>query len=82
MGYMLLTFRCIACGAPDAGNPNKVPSIRVSMCDGRAVADPNGTREPLCRRCAERVNENRTAAGLPPVVIAPDAYEAADEHDL
>ena len=46
MGYAIVMGFCVACKASVQFNPHKVPSIRV-----------NGTREPLCRRCAERWSE-------------------------
>lgn len=78
MGYMMLVFHCINCGGRDTGNPDKVPSIRVSRDDkGQVRADPEGAREPLCRGCVEALNNARCEAGLEPFPIAADAYEAA-----
>jgi hypothetical protein len=49
----------------------RVPSIRI-----------NGTREPICLACVTTVNPRREANGLPPIVPAPDAYEACREEEL
>ena len=79
-GYVLVHFRCVNCGRPAAGNPDKVPSVRVSFsADGQPYPDPNGTKEELCRYCAEGYNLQRKAVGLDPFYIPPDAYEAALE---
>ena len=74
---------CITCGQPITFHPHKVPSIKVSRNEeGKLIADENGTREPLCRGCAEIVNDNRVAAGLEPVPIQPDAYGVFHESEL
>ena len=75
MSYETLLFTCIACGTPATGNPHRVMSVRVRMHQGRPRPHPDGTREPLCRACADRINQLRTEAGLEPFPIAPDAYE-------
>jgi hypothetical protein len=72
MGFVYLHCFCIACKAPLACNPVKVPSLVV-----------NGQREPLCRSCFARWNElHRTSKGLDPIPLEPDAYEACDEREL
>ena len=77
MGYMTLFFRCVACRKPSHGNPNTVPSVRISFDDNRTpVPDENGTREALCRTCAETINQMREDEGLKPLEIPADAYEA------
>ena len=78
MGYATLYFRCLTCGLPACGNPDKVVSIPVTFdAGGRPHPDEAGAREPICETCARRANEARVEAGLAPFPIAPDAYEAA-----
>lgn len=71
MGFVLCTSPCAGCFRIFSYNPMRVPSIRI-----------NGSREPICRLCVERVNPVREKNGLPPIVFAPDAYEACDESEL
>jgi hypothetical protein len=63
--------KCLLCPRTFTFNPVRVPSFRV-----------NGVKEPICRECMVRVNEERVAAGVEPFDIAPDAYEAVDESEL
>lgn len=78
MGYAICLGFCIACKRQIAFNPRRVPSVRVR--NGRP--DPEGTREPLCRDCADLLNDRRKAEGLPEVTIPADAYEACEETQL
>lgn len=71
MGYVLAMGHCISCGSPFAFNPLLVPSLRV-----------DGQREPVCKRCAELINEMRGAKGLSTWDIDEDAYEGVDEEEL
>lgn len=71
MGVVQMFSACVNCGVAFFYNPNTVPSIRIK-----------GFREPICRSCVERANPIRVANGLPPIVPAPDAYEACDESEL
>ena len=74
-GFEILLFSCVACGAQDYGNVELVVSVRVKRdADGGVYAAPDGQREPLCRQCAARANENRVADGMEPFFIHPDAY--------
>ena len=82
MGYAMIVFECITCGTPTTGNPHKVPSIRISRENGTVRLDENGTREPVCRNCAEIINANRVSEGLNPIPIQKDAYEAIPEEAL
>jgi len=50
----LLVFVCGACGWPASANPELVLTILVRWAGGGAVADPHGTPEPICSRCAVR----------------------------
>jgi hypothetical protein len=73
MGYALCTSECFGCHRIFSYNPMRVPSIR----------DPaTGSREPICQACVAIVNPRRIQNGLPPIVPAPDAYEACDESEL
>jgi hypothetical protein len=72
MGYTLGHGLCYGCNQPFSFNPVRVPSIEVE-----------GTRRPICRACVDRINPMRTTInGLPPIVPAPDAYDACDESEL
>jgi Fe-S-cluster-containing dehydrogenase component len=71
MGYVYATGTCIGCGNLFSFHPNKVPSLTY-----------NGTRQPVCQGCVDRVNPMRKANGLPPIVPLPGAYEPADENDI
>jgi len=71
MGYALCTSPCIGCGQIFSYNPVRVPSITI-----------HGDRKPICRSCVERVNPQRIANGLDPIVPLPDAYEACHEEEL
>ena len=78
--HIFVYFHCVNCGRPTTGNPDRVPSIRVSFdANGQPRPDPDGTREGICRYCAEGYNLQRKAAGLTPFFIPPDAYGAAPE---
>lgn len=71
MGYVMALGPCIGCGRPFSFNPMRVPSLSV-----------NGTREPICQTCVDRVNPLRKANGLEPIVPLAGAYDAADEGEL
>ena len=71
-GYVQAFGRCITCGQPFAFNPHRVPSTSAIT----------GSREPVCRYCMDRINAKRTADGLEPFAILPDAYEALPEEEL
>lgn len=71
MGYVMAMGRCIGCSNVFSFNPVRVPSIRI-----------NGTKEPICKECVEKVNPMRRANGVPEIVPHPDAYDAADEQEL
>lgn len=83
MGYAFVLCSCIVCNDPIAVNPHKVPSIRVRRDEeGKLVEDLESPRQPLCRRCAEALNDRFEAQGLPRVPIQPDAYEPIHESQL
>ena len=67
MAYMMVMGPCMCCKQFMSYNPNTVPSIPI-----------DGKRQAICRACIEEANPKRIANGLAPVVIAPDAYEAAE----
>jgi hypothetical protein len=71
MGYAFCTSACIGCRRIFSYNPMRVPSITI-----------NGSREPICQNCVDRVNPQRIANGLAPIVPLPDAYECCDEGEL
>lgn len=68
MGYAIVMSPCAACKMIVHYNPHKVPSIRI-----------NGSREPLCRRCAERWCELHPEAPRPDLS---EAYAPVPEYDL
>ena len=71
MGYVVAMAPCFGCSREFPFNPMKVPSIRC-----------NGKREPICQSCVDRINPERIANGLEPIVPLPGAYEACDEEEL
>ena len=71
MGYVAAMSACYGCKQPFSYNPMKVPSIPI-----------NGTREPICQGCVDRVNPTRIANGLEPIVPLPGAYEACEEGEM
>ena len=70
-GYVFATSACVGCRRIFSYNPMRVPSLTI-----------NGSREPICQACVERVNPTRIKNGLPPIVPLPDAYEPCDESEL
>jgi hypothetical protein len=71
MGYATCISPCACCGRAFSYNPIAVPSIRV-----------RGVKQPICEDCMTTANVQRVAAGLAPLPIRPDAYEACDEAEL
>lgn len=71
MGFLQVFSPCYGCRRPFFYSPTKVPSIVV-----------NGSREPICQECVDRVNPQRVANGLPPIVPLPGAYDADNEFEL
>jgi hypothetical protein len=71
MGYVTAMGCCVVCRKLFSFNPMRVPSITV-----------NGTKEPVCAECVELANPERIKNGLPPIIPAPDAYDACDEGEL
>jgi hypothetical protein len=71
MGYVMAVGTCFGCKGVFMYNPLRVPSISV-----------NGVKEPICKKCVDRVNPQRKKNGVPEIVPHPDAYEAADEGEL
>lgn len=67
-GWAYMVGYCVACKQFFQFNPHAVPSLLV-----------NGTREPLCRSCAERWNEMHPENARP---IQPNAYDAIPEEEL
>ena len=70
-GFALAFGSCVSCRETFGFNPVRVPSIRIA-----------GEREPICRKCVDRINPHRRRNGLPEIVPAPDAYEACEESEL
>lgn len=78
MSFMSCMGNCVSCGALFSFNPERVPSIRVLRKGGQWVADPTGSREPLCQVCVERGNRIREEKGMPLIPVDPDAYTAEE----
>lgn len=65
---------CVACGGVFACDPDLVPSVAVVIGTGRHPKRPLQTRgvhvegvttrEPICPRCATRINVERARLGL------------------
>lgn len=71
MGYFLYMSGCAACPTVISYNPEFVPSIRI-----------NGEKEAICEACFNCWNEiHRTAKGLPPIQLHPQAYAPVSEDD-
>lgn len=73
MGWAFCLGTCIGCNRPFTFNPLRVPSL---------VHPKTGVREPVCQDCVNRVNPQRIANGLPPIVPHPDAYTEVNEEEL
>ncbi len=71
MAFVTMTSACANCRRLFAYNPVRVPSVRV-----------RGVREPVCGACMAELNQKRRDAGLDPIPIAPDAYDAVDEAEV
>ena len=71
MGYISCMSACYGCKRIFSYNPMRVPSIPIQ-----------GMRQPICEICVARVNPERIANGLEPIIPAPDAYTVADENEL
>ena len=56
--------QCICCGKVFSFSPERVPSVVFQ-----------GSKEPVCRSCVERANEERKKLGLAPHPILPGAYD-------
>jgi hypothetical protein len=73
VGFAFVTSACFGCGQLMSYNPLRVPSIRHPQ---------TRSREPICQSCVERVNPQRIANGLEPIVPLPGAYDPIDEREL
>lgn len=70
-GYVFAMAPCVGCKQIFSFNPVRVPSLTW-----------NGTRQPICRACVDRINPKRIANGVPPIVPLPDAYAECEEGEL
>jgi hypothetical protein len=59
---------CICCGRFFTFHPHKVPSTTALT----------GEREPICRRCIDKINAERIAQGLEPFAIKDGAYDPGE----
>lgn len=71
MGFITGFSACFGCKRLFTYNPLRVPVIFV-----------NGEREPVCQDCVDRVNPQRIANGLEPIMPLPRAYEPPPEDEL
>ena len=78
-GFAMLLFACAACGTPAHANPALVMSIPARWDGHQSVADPNGSREPICESCARelRVRFQRERLPVPAPVLESDYFERA-----
>ena len=55
----IIAFRCVNCGNPGSGHPERVMSIPASwnVEANQYLPDTTGERMPVCRSCAERALE-------------------------
>lgn len=66
--YMTCMAECVGCRNVFSFNPDLVPSIMI-----------NGFKEPICKNCIKRINPQRIANGLEPIVPLPGAYDGIDD---
>lgn len=71
-GFVLATSACFFCRRLFSYNPRWVPSTPPEW---------HPTREPVCQDCMASINRKRTAAGVPPFPIHPEAYEPLPEEE-
>lgn len=84
---MAMMAPCWSCGTTFLSDPDRVTSVSVcsecnSPADMHGAFDGSGectrtgevVRQPLCRNCAEMVNEARRQRGDAPIAILPGAY--------
>lgn len=71
MCYMLDC--CAACGDLMSFNPDKVPSIRIN---------DEGPRVPICRDCADKLNDIIEARGDERIPIQEGAYDAVPLNEV
>jgi hypothetical protein len=79
-GWAVVSSPCFGCGRLFGYNPHRVPSIRVDPATRQY--SPSGVREPICAACVERVNPQRAANGLDPIIVHADSYEPIPEGEL
>jgi hypothetical protein len=70
-GWVQAMAPCFGCRKVFTFHPHKVPSITH-----------DGVRQPICEDCVRRVNPQREANGLEPIVPLPGAYEGMPEEEL
>lgn len=75
MGYMYVLGECFGCGRMFTFNPHLVPSVPI-LSDG--TIGVGGKREPICRDCATRANEDRKRTGLPLWNVSDECYEPTE----
>lgn len=81
---VMLVFTCCNCGSPATADPELVLSIPASWDQARGQYVPNafGSRQPVCRRCAElaleRIRSNDpTLTSVSPTLRQPGWLERA-----
>ena len=78
MTFMYCSSQCLLCDQVFSYNPDQVPSIRAKRINNRWVADATGSREPICKSCIAKVNEDRAKIGNRPFDVLAEAYEAQE----
>ena len=76
--YVFAMGRCWSCGNLFSFDPDHVPSIPIDPLTN-LPSDLGGeksrvVRQPICRSCVDRANQNRVESGRPKIVIHHDAY--------
>lgn len=71
---------CWSCGQLFTSDPELVPSVPIDPGTGlpsdlgQHAPGAEYVRQPICRTCVERANENRRAEGRPLIDVLPGAY--------
>jgi hypothetical protein len=79
-GYEVAFGPCWSCGTLFTFDADLVPSLPVDPSTntpadvGAHSLDAEYVKQPICRTCVERANENRRAHGRPLIDVLPGAY--------
>jgi len=79
-GYEVVFGPCWSCGVLFTFDAERVPSLPVDPVTnapadvGEHAPDARYVRQPICRTCVDRANENRRQRGAPLIDVMPGAY--------